>query len=202
MLLLDRAIPANTTKGKPVNIARRLRHRNVCMYACWVDPCPPPIFVSVSTRHSVIVRATPRAASRHGSSARSSDPCINKSTGHIQTHRQRTPPPTLTHTHTTRSNTPNPHTNPPPHTGQRSTVARRRRVPPPTPGWVAAPKPAWNKAAAVNNFKDPQMCVSLAYIRRASARVNPTTVAANAASGAWREDRPSHALCLAGSSIG
>jgi len=60
-------------------------------------------------------------------------------TGHIHKHSTRT-----TH-HTTRQEQDHkrPHEEPPSRTSQRSKVARRRCVPPPTSGWVAAPKSAW-----------------------------------------------------------
>jgi len=52
----------------------------------------------------------------------------------------------VTHTNTQQEHTTNNQLHertPPPHTQQRSKVTRRRCVPPPTPGWVAAPKSAW-----------------------------------------------------------
>jgi len=48
------------------------------------------------------------------------------------THRQRTTPPTPKHTHTTRTTPQTPKRTPPTNTSQRSEVARRRCVPPPT----------------------------------------------------------------------
>ena len=61
---------------------------------------------------------------------------------HTHTERERTTPPTPTHTHTTRTTPQPPKRTPPTNTKQRSKVARRRCVPPPTPEWVAAPKSA------------------------------------------------------------
>ena len=75
--------------------------------------------------------------------------CVKKiNRSHTHTRRQRTTPPTSTHTHTTRTTPQPPKPTPPTNTSQRSKVARRWCVPPPTPGWVAAPKSAWELLCA------------------------------------------------------
>ena len=69
------------------------------------------------------------------SSSNDSSTCKKINRSHTHIHRQRTPPPTPTHTHTTRTTPQIPKRTPPTNTEQRSKVARRRCVPPPTPGW-------------------------------------------------------------------
>jgi len=58
---------------------------------------------------------------------------VKRSTGHTHIQRERTTPPTPIHTHTTRTTLQTPKRTPPTNTSQRSKVARRRCVPPPTP---------------------------------------------------------------------
>ena len=69
---------------------------------------------------------------------------INRSHAH-RTHRQRKHP---RHRHT-HAHDKTPKRTPPTSTQQRSTVARRRCVPPPTPGWVAAPQDTARLAANI-----------------------------------------------------
>jgi len=78
---------------------------------------------------------------------------------HTHTHRQRTTP-RHRHTHTTRTTPQTPKRTPPTNTSQRSKVARRRCVPPPTPGWVAAPKSACELAFTRYSFTYSLLCTN------------------------------------------
>jgi len=82
--------------------------------------------------------------------------CVKQSTGH--THTGHTDRDNTRHRHT-QAHDKTPKQTPPTSTYQRSTVARRRCVPPPTPGWVAAPKSACEVGSKSDAARGALVCV-------------------------------------------